>query len=87
MSQDLALGPEEGIWSPKILTDKIQDIPTIAIHARRAHIHGSIKIEVLAVANDRALRIPTRGIRLDEIGQHFAGAGGRRADLKETAHW
>ena len=49
-------------------TNKIQGIAAVAIHARRAHIHGSIEVVVLAVANDGALHIPTRGIGLDEVG-------------------
>lgn len=75
------------MWSPSILTNKIQGISAVAIHARCAYIHGSIEVVVLAVASDRALRIPTRSICLDKIGQHFAGTGGGRAALIETAHW
>ena len=62
-------GPDEGFMSREIRrTNKIQGIAAVAIHARRAHIHGSIEVVVLAVANDGALHIPTRGIGLDEVG-------------------
>ena len=79
--------PDEGNQSRTIRTNIIQGITAVAIHARRAHIHRPIEVEVLAVANSRALHIPTRRIRLDEAGQHFTGAGRRSTRLIETAHW
>ena len=56
------------VFVSEIRTNKIQGIAAVAIHARRAHIHSSIEVEILAIANNGALRIPTRGIRLYEIG-------------------
>ena len=86
-SEDPALVQRRGLWTRKIRTNEIQRIAAVAIHARRGHIHGSVEVEVLVVAEDGALYIPTRGIRLDEVGQHFASAARRGARLIETAHW
>ena len=50
-------------------TNKTQRITAIAIHARGAgwaYIHSSIEVEVLAVANDGALRICISTVCLDE---------------------
>lgn len=57
-----------GFQSWEVRTNKIQGIATIAIHARCADIHSPIEVVVPTVANDGALHVPTRSIRLDEVG-------------------